>query len=281
MDKIHKIWNLEATITPVDVGLGYYVIRFESKANYFKVYHGGPWIVQDHYLTVRKWHGNFKTDMAMAAKTAIWVRLSMLPLEFYDEISLKKIATELEKPLKVDLNTIGRARGSYTRVCVEMDLSKPLEPSIAVDKYDILLEYEHIQQIFFSCGKVGHQREHCSSNQPMVPKNISGDLLQAVAKAAAANRKKVHFNGQVAQDVTGDIGFGDWKVVQRRKGRSFKLPAKLDPTTQRNNGPGFKHSRDPNRAGPSKAPILNPKPKGKKIMGKPKICLFQTHQLSL
>lgn len=35
MDKIHHLWNLEGTIVPVDVGLGFYVIRFESKADYF------------------------------------------------------------------------------------------------------------------------------------------------------------------------------------------------------------------------------------------------------
>lgn len=58
MDKIHKLWNLEGFITPMDVGLGFYIIKFESKSDYFRAYTGGPWIIQDHSLTVRKWYGD-------------------------------------------------------------------------------------------------------------------------------------------------------------------------------------------------------------------------------
>lgn len=129
---------------PVDVGLGFYVIRFESKADYLRVYMGGPWIIQDHYLTVRKWQSDFKADMAVAAKTAIWVRLPLLPMEYYDEATLDVIAEKLGKQLKVDNKIVISARGSYARICVELDLSKPLEPSIAVGKFDYMLEYEHI-----------------------------------------------------------------------------------------------------------------------------------------
>lgn len=94
-----------------------------------------------------------------------------------------------------------------------MDLSKPLEPSIAVDRYDIFLEYEHIHHICFSCGRVGHRREYCASNLPSAPEQNSGEPLRAVAKAAASNDKEVCFNGQIVQDVTEDIGYGEWMVV--------------------------------------------------------------------
>lgn len=84
MDKISNLWNLEGLFTPVDLGLGFYLIRFETKSDYHKVYTGGPWIIQDHYLTVRKWHPQFKADMASAIKTAVWMRFKYLPYEYYD-----------------------------------------------------------------------------------------------------------------------------------------------------------------------------------------------------
>lgn len=254
MEKIHKIWNLEASITPVDVGLGFYVIRFESKTDYFKVYTGGPWIVQDHYLTIRKWHGNFKADLATAAKTAVWLRFSMLPLEFYDEASIKKIAQELGKSLKVDMNTIDGIRGSYSRVCVEMDLSQPLEPSIAVDRYDIMLEYEHIHQICFSCGRVGHRREFCSNSLTPTVETAAGDQNLPVAKAGSTDAKEVLFNGQIASNGTEEIGWGDWMVVARRKGKGVKTSGaqKPDISQNRQNGTGFKYNLDPNKAGSSR-----------------------------
>lgn len=82
---------------------------------------GGPWIIQDHYLTVRKWHSNFKADMAVTAKTAIWVHLPLLPMEYYHEVTLDKIADKLGKRLKVDNKTVISARGSYARICAGLE----------------------------------------------------------------------------------------------------------------------------------------------------------------
>lgn len=218
MDKIHRLWNLEGTITPIDVGLGFYIIRFETKADYRRVYMGGPWIIQDHYLTVRKWHSNFKADMALAIKTAVWVRVPLLPMEFYEEDNLKEIAEHLGKPLKVDNNTIVTARGSYARICVEMDLSKPLPPSIAVEKFDYYLEYEHLHLICFACGRVGHRRENCGAAPAIDKPGIARETN--VDSHIMADTKSVRFNGQIAPDEATEIGFGEWMVVARRPKRN-------------------------------------------------------------
>lgn len=119
-------------------------------------------MIQDHYLTIRKWQPDFKADRATAIKTAVWMRFPFLPYEYYDEESLFEIAKELGKPLKVDINTIAGIRASYARVCVELDLSQPLEISVAIRNEDYLIEYEHIHLICFDCGRVGHRRESCS-----------------------------------------------------------------------------------------------------------------------
>lgn len=86
MSRISALWNLDGLFTPVDLGLGFYLIRFESKTDYNKVFTGGPWVIQDHYLTVRKWQPDFKADKATAIKTAVWMRFPFLPYEYYDQI---------------------------------------------------------------------------------------------------------------------------------------------------------------------------------------------------
>lgn len=45
MEKIYKLWNPDGIITPIDVGLGFYIIRFECKSDYLRAYTGGPWII--------------------------------------------------------------------------------------------------------------------------------------------------------------------------------------------------------------------------------------------
>ncbi|KAH7836912.1 hypothetical protein Vadar_007340 [Vaccinium darrowii] len=232
MDRISNLWDLEGLFTPVDLGLGFYLIRFESKSDYIKVYTGGPWIIQDHYLTVRKWRPQFKADMAVAIKTAVWMRFKFLPYEYYDEESLWIIAAKLGKPLKVDINTIDGLRGSYARVCVEIDLSQPLEISVAVGKFDYQIEYEHIHHICFSCGRVGHRKESCG-------------LLPAAEKTAIANPtvgesdssdvKAVMYNGKIVPDKPEMLGYGDWMLVTRRNQNRNRPTGQAQNGAQRDN----------------------------------------------
>lgn len=223
MDKIHRLWNLDGNFTPIDVGLGYYVIKFELRSDYFKVYHGGPWIIQDHYLTVQKWQGNFKADQARATKTAIWIRLSMLPLEYYEEETLKLVAKELGKVLKIDLKTEMEARGSYARICLEVDLNKPLEPSIAVDKHDIRIEYEHIHQICFACGRVGHKREFCPQSAVAQPPEAgTAAVSMTVGNAGGTEAGLGSINGNMRQAVAEESEYGEWMLVTRRRNRGYR-----------------------------------------------------------
>ncbi|KAE9464876.1 hypothetical protein C3L33_03217, partial [Rhododendron williamsianum] len=226
MTRITALWNLEGLFTPVDLGLGFYLIRFETRSDYKRVYTGGPWVIQDHYLTVQKWQPDFKADKATAIKTAVWMRFPFLPYEYYDEESLFKIAKELGKPLKVDINTIEGIRASYARVCVELDLSQPLEVSVAIRNEDYLIEYEHIHLICFDCGRVGHRKETCSSKT--APTSLTAGENPTVTITEKPAPKAVNFNGNSVPDETEEIRYGEWMVVTRRK------PRKNGPT---GNGP--------------------------------------------
>lgn len=174
-------------------------------------------------------------------------------MEYYDEATLDKIADELGKRLKVDNKTVISARGSYARIYVELDLSKPLEPSVAVGKFDYMLEYEHIHLICFSCGRVGHRKEACL-NIPTAggPANSSNMTVETGAKSDTGN---VKFNGQLSDNGPGEIGFGEWMIVNRKPRWSNRPPG---PSNSQAQPHGFKyrnnnqHQLDSDRAGPSK-----------------------------
>lgn len=63
--------------------------------------------------------------------------------------------------LKVDQLTSFQARGQYARICVEIDLTKKLVSKIEVLGHTLLLEYEGLHSICFSCGRVGHKADKC------------------------------------------------------------------------------------------------------------------------
>ena len=46
----------------IDLADGFYLVKFDMPEDYSKVYSRGPWIILNHYLTVRKWKHNFNPD---------------------------------------------------------------------------------------------------------------------------------------------------------------------------------------------------------------------------
>lgn len=242
MDKISRLWSLEGLFVPIDLGLGFYLIRFETKADYTKVYTGGPWIIQDHYLTVRKWHNDYRADKATAIPTPVWMRFPLLPLEYYDEDIIMEIAGSLGKPIRVDNKTEASIRASFARVCVEIDLSQPLEPSVAIGKYDYSIEYEHIHLICFSCGRVGHRKENCSSSSESEKREEASNLT--VNTTGAPDAKSVCYNGLLQSDDPTEIGLGEWMMVTRRNRRQPRALGPKNPEAQ----PNARHASSSNKA---------------------------------
>lgn len=83
-------------------------------------------------MRVSKWTPNFRPNMDCPI-IPIWITLEGLPIHFFKKEALFPIANLIGNPLKVDAATSTRCRPSTARVCVELDLSKDLEPRIWID----------------------------------------------------------------------------------------------------------------------------------------------------
>ncbi|XP_028061200.1 uncharacterized protein LOC114264702 [Camellia sinensis] len=156
LKKIRKVWNLQVGFETLDIGNGFFIVKFEMMEDYTKVFTGGPWVVMDRYVIVRKWQPDFKFDETEKDTMAIWV---------------------LGTPLKVDISTAMAARGKYARVCVEIDLHKPLISRITIGRYHYVVEYEHLHTLCFSCGRVGHRKEKCTEFPVIQPKKMIQNVI--------------------------------------------------------------------------------------------------------
>ncbi|KAJ7964336.1 Zinc ion binding nucleic acid binding protein [Quillaja saponaria] len=141
----------------------------------------GPWMIMGHYRTVRKWRPNFRPKMDTIKSTAVWLRLLGFPLEFYDEHILLTIVNTIGKAIKVGANTKLMTKARFAKICVELDLNKPLKPKILFNGEWLKVEYDGIQLICFSCGMQGHKDGACpltvgravkDNEVNMVPVNI-------------------------------------------------------------------------------------------------------------
>ncbi|GMP33311.1 hypothetical protein CsSME_00006691 [Camellia sinensis var. sinensis] len=186
----------------------------------------------DHYLTVRRWEPDFKPYEAGEVATALWVRFPQLPIEYYNEEVLFHIAKAIGKPLKIDLNIAMSTRGRYARVCVEVDLTKPLISRFAISKYTYIVEYENLHYFCFQCGKVRHRKEYCSSKPVPKPVKVNTEAVANSHDVGSNPIPMANSSGkQLASGTEHSEEFGPWMLVNRRNNRPNLTGRQPGPST--------------------------------------------------
>lgn len=159
--RLKALWRIKSLMDVIDVGHDVYVVRFMSKEEYERALFDGPWIIADHYLAVSRWYHDLEPKHFHVNNLAVWVRFLNLPMDYYKQSFLWKIASRIGKPLRVDMTTLSAVRGRFARVCVEVDLSKPLLAKFRLKKRIRKIVYEGMHVICFDCGRYCHSKEVC------------------------------------------------------------------------------------------------------------------------
>lgn len=214
--RVDKLLKARGEYEVIDLGYDCFLFKFDQLEDRERVLTEGPWMIADHYLTVRCWSPEFRPSMDTISKIPVWVRLPELPIEYFDEDLLFRLGAFLGKPLKIDTNTALAARGRFARLCVEIGLDKPLVSKVKIGNLWQKMEYEGLHSICFSCGRVGHREEVCpykgvfqpgadkmettSAHQPASksddtssknPENLFGPWLMVSKPARRPSRPKV------------------------------------------------------------------------------------------
>ena len=145
----------------MDLGNEFFLTRFSMKEDLDAVLKRGPWFIGEHFLSIRPWEPFFKPEIANVSSIAVWVRLHALPIELYEAKVLKQIREAIGKVLRVDTHTAMEARGKYARLCIQVDVDKPLINIVLIGKFEQAMVCEGINKLYFACGRVGHKKEMC------------------------------------------------------------------------------------------------------------------------
>lgn len=160
-DRLRQMWVRNGIITMVDLGNEYFLVDLSNEEDYAKTLEEGPWLIYNHYLIVRRWTPNFDPMSESIETVAAWVRLSRLPIEYYDSKVLRAIGNQIGKTVRIDDHTLTQARGKYARLCVEVDLTKPLLAMFELQDRFYTVEYEGLHLLCMNCGRFGHYMEGC------------------------------------------------------------------------------------------------------------------------
>ncbi|XP_039134837.1 uncharacterized protein At4g02000-like [Dioscorea cayenensis subsp. rotundata] len=125
----------------------------------------GPWSVNGIILQQSPWKPFFEPTFAKLSIAAIWLQLHNLPVEFWDGETLETIANQFGTLLKVDDFTTSFSRSKYARICVEIDLSKPLSRGFWISddlhRVFVVVQYERLPMFYYSCRMIGHGSNSC------------------------------------------------------------------------------------------------------------------------
>ncbi|KAI9124595.1 hypothetical protein K1719_004517 [Acacia pycnantha] len=95
----------------------------------------------------------------------MWVRIPDFPMEFCIVESLGIIGNMIGKIIKIDRSTSIYDKGEFARICVEIDLQKPLLPVFTVSGEDKQIVHECLHLVCFECGQYGHSWDVCSNRR--------------------------------------------------------------------------------------------------------------------
>ncbi|PNX72551.1 hypothetical protein L195_g028444, partial [Trifolium pratense] len=235
--KLENVWKLTGGFELMDVGYSYYMVKFDGEEDKNKVINGGPWMIYDHYLAVSLWSPKFNAATATIDKTMVWIRIPSLNLVYYDESVLWAVASMVGNPVKVDLHTLRVARGKFARMCIEVDLTKPVVGRVGINGDWYRVQYEGLHIICTQCGCYGHLLKDCG----MKKKNITveskeksgeadgdgganstgGEAVQKSGLNQGAINDEININVvQSVTEISPDSLHGEWIKVERKKRNS-------------------------------------------------------------
>lgn len=180
--KLKELWSPTGAMYVMDLPRQFFMIRFEKESEYLAALTGGPWRVFGSYLMVRAWSPEFDPLRDDIVTTPVWIRLTNIPVNFYHRSILLGIAKGLGKPIRVDLTTLNFERARFARVCVEVNLAKPLKGTVLINGERYFVAYEGLSDICSKCGIYGHLVHGCPKT---IAERMANQTIQTEAPIVA------------------------------------------------------------------------------------------------
>lgn len=84
-------------------------------------------MVVGRILQLSPWRESFQSAFKRLTTVGVWLQLFHLPIELWSGDILEAIASHFGNILKIDSHILDRSRAKFACICVELDLTQPLQ----------------------------------------------------------------------------------------------------------------------------------------------------------
>ncbi|XP_058754195.1 uncharacterized protein LOC131627366 [Vicia villosa] len=213
-----KTWDFAALPELYYNEEGYFIIKMRSKEDKDVVLRKGPYTIFRQPMFLQEWRPYFSLDKDAIRVMPLWVTFPQLPLAFWGESSIGKVASAIGKPIMTDECTAKKLRITYARVLIEVDITAELKEAIYIrdpqgNRMQQQVEYEWKPAFCRKCNKGGHDCEKLNIKKAQMTQKW---VQKHPADGEIANSKPKPAGGEIANSKPKPTNGGtedDWKIV--------------------------------------------------------------------
>lgn len=100
----------------IDLSSNFFIVKLNKDEIYNRVLLDGPWMICENYRHVQRWKLNFRANKAEITSLPDWIRIPILPVEYYSERWLRRVSICIGRTINVDMTALIASRGKFVRL---------------------------------------------------------------------------------------------------------------------------------------------------------------------
>lgn len=126
---------------------GYYIEKLYTVGYLKDILYGGPYIINGRPVILKQWTPDFDIKVEFLMEIPLWISFPNLPMRYWGNKTLSKLASAIGKPLFADECTTKQTRISYARILVEANVIIKLPTELTLQEpsgrmIQLQVEYE-------------------------------------------------------------------------------------------------------------------------------------------
>ncbi|KAL8484782.1 hypothetical protein ACS0TY_027180 [Phlomoides rotata] len=165
--KMTAIWGVRSPWSLIPIGEGYYIFQFTCGDDRERIFAKRTWQIKPGLLRLQRWVQDFNPYKVSTSVAQVWIRISELPLEYWNNNIITALASGVGTVIKIDERTASRSMGRFARVLVELDLKQDREEYVMFEtaghRSVVYIQYERLPEFCNYCNVMGHLTGNCGS----------------------------------------------------------------------------------------------------------------------